>query len=242
MTLALVVDVESTGFYRSTLPPTDPSQPWIVQLAWAMVADGRIVEASSMLVNPPVPIPPQSTAIHGITDEMVNAHGYATAAALDAFYSKLAQVEAFVAHNSDFDAPILASCASRLGLDYIAAELRSKRDAGNLRCTMRENEHVVRAKSHGGRSKFPKLSETYQHYFGRDFHGAHDALYDVLACAEVWIAMERRNQQDADDAHEDGKCEGPRGCDRCSKETSAREDRDDARRSDNAMAEKAKGE
>ena len=37
--------------------------------------------------------------------------------------------------------------------------------------------------------KRPSLTETYRHFFGRDFDGAHDAMADVRACRDVYFAL-----------------------------------------------------
>jgi hypothetical protein len=36
--------------------------------------------------------------------------------------------------------------------------------------------------------KWPRLSEAYKFFFGRDFEDAHDAAVDSKACAEVYFA------------------------------------------------------
>lgn len=57
-----VLDLETTG-----LGPTD----CIVEIAILHMRNGNLVNAWSTPVNPMMPIPPEATAVHGITDEMV---------------------------------------------------------------------------------------------------------------------------------------------------------------------------
>jgi DNA polymerase-3 subunit epsilon len=56
-------DLETTG--------TNPAKARIVELGLEIMIPGRPVTEYRTLVNPGVPIPPAATAVHGITDDMV---------------------------------------------------------------------------------------------------------------------------------------------------------------------------
>ena len=62
---AVVLDLETTGL--------DVRTARVVQIGAVRIADGKIVEQEPIdwLVNPGIPIPPETTAIHGIADLMV---------------------------------------------------------------------------------------------------------------------------------------------------------------------------
>ena len=45
--------------------------------------------------------------------------------------------------------------------------------------------------------KRPSLMEAYQHFFGRPFEGAHDAMADVRACRDVFFALKQAESQTA---------------------------------------------
>ncbi|MFM1886839.1 MAG: hypothetical protein RL026_1996 [Pseudomonadota bacterium] len=99
---AVVVDTETTG--------TDFERDRIIELAMVRFAydasDGRIVHVSDVygsLEDPGVPIPPETTAIHGITDDMVAGHQIDD----EAVAAMLEDVEWVVAHNAAFDRPLL---------------------------------------------------------------------------------------------------------------------------------------
>jgi DNA polymerase-3 subunit epsilon len=95
---AAVVDTETTG--------TDPSTDKIIELAIVVFeycadsgAVGRVVGRYDAFEDPGVPIPPESTAIHGITDDMVLGQQ------LDevAIGHLLEGVRLVIAHNARFD-------------------------------------------------------------------------------------------------------------------------------------------
>jgi DNA polymerase-3 subunit epsilon len=95
---AAVVDTETTG--------TDPATDKVIELAIVVFeycaesgAVGRVVDRYDAFEDPGMPIPPGSTAIHGITDAMVRGHR------LDevAIGHLLEGVRLVIAHNARFD-------------------------------------------------------------------------------------------------------------------------------------------
>jgi DNA polymerase III subunit epsilon len=59
----VAIDIEATGL--------DPKRDHIVEIAAVPFVDGRPQSAYVTRVNPERPIPPESSRIHGITDDMV---------------------------------------------------------------------------------------------------------------------------------------------------------------------------
>lgn len=98
---AVFVDVETTGL--------DTRTDRIVELAlvpFTFDADGVVYDAGkglSFFHDPGIPIPPEITAIHGITDAMVKGHKIDVAAVEGA----LAEASLVVAHSADFDRKML---------------------------------------------------------------------------------------------------------------------------------------
>jgi DNA polymerase-3 subunit epsilon len=100
--VAVVVDTETTG--------TDTRSDAIVELAivrfeYCMTSGAvcRVTDVYSELEDPGRPIPPESTAIHGITDEMVRGRRID-----DARVARMLEGAGLViAHNAAFDRPFL---------------------------------------------------------------------------------------------------------------------------------------
>ena len=91
--LFVVVDVETTGFS----PPADR----IIELGCVRVADGRVMDEFSTLVNPRRPVPGMITGLTGITYAMV-ADAPTFGQVAESFLDFLDDA-VFVAHNAPFD-------------------------------------------------------------------------------------------------------------------------------------------
>lgn len=86
-----IIDIETTG--------TDPQADAIVEIAAVDIKPGGgIVNDRQYLIKPPIPIPPEASAIHHILDEDV-----ADCPALREVIDEFAGADAYVAHNADFE-------------------------------------------------------------------------------------------------------------------------------------------
>jgi len=103
----VVFDTETTGL----LPDKDE----VVQIGAVRIVNGRRIEGEvfDTLVNPGRPIPPTSTKVHGISDDMVQgAPGMAVAGAR---FRQFAKEAVLVAHNAPFDMAFLKRDADAAG-------------------------------------------------------------------------------------------------------------------------------
>lgn len=188
--MILVFDTETTGFYRSSLPPEHPSQPHIVQLAALLCdEDGRDIANFSFIVDPGVEIPERASAIHGITREMTTQFGTSASAALSFFVHLYQRADIVIAHNIKFDKEVIEVELFRYyGKPMSLAKL--------MFCTMEAATPIInmppteRMKAAGfNKPKAPKLSECIKHFFGEELDGAHDAMVDVIACKRIYFHM-----------------------------------------------------
>jgi len=102
-----LVDVETTG--------REPATDRIVEVAVVIGRSGTIAERRSWLVNPGRPIPEESRAVHGITDEMVADAPPFAAVASEILAAFAAAVPA--AYNASFDKGFVLFELGRVGLE-----------------------------------------------------------------------------------------------------------------------------
>ena len=203
--MILFFDTETTGLPDETLPADDERQPRLVQLAAILAEEDGTERASiSILVDPAAPIPPEASAVHGITDDLVRRAGVSTLAAVAIFDRLAERADLLVAHHIAFDYALLHIATIR-----VRAEDVFVRKHGTKRrfCTMEASAPVVnlpptpRMIAAGfNKPKAPKLEECIRHFFGEDLEGAHDALVDVRACARVFFHLQQLQATSKEDA------------------------------------------
>lgn len=181
--LTLFFDTETTGLPLFHEPSDDPRQPHIVQIA-AELCDqsGNVVDTWQAIVNPGVPIPPEVSAIHGITDEMA-ATGISESEMLNDFFALVERAELVVGHNVSFDLRMVRIQSARI--------LGEKWECPKPTfCTCTEAKDIVKAPAKTrGKFKKPNLTETVKHFFGEDLADAHTAMADTTACRRVYFAI-----------------------------------------------------
>ena len=153
------LDTETTGVYRRI--------DRIVQIALIRLEpDGRQIEWSTY-VNPRIPIPPEATRAHNITDAMVvNAPFFCDIAAR--LQDELTMVD-FMGYNLDFDLTIIQEEFKRCGFDpnrFMNGRIVDPLDIY--------------------REKDPRtLSAAAEKYVGVKHDGAHEAMADVRMTLRV---------------------------------------------------------
>ena len=100
--------------------------------------------------------------------------------ALDEFIEQIELCSAMIAHNLDFDYPVLGAEMIRAGV-FAANKPRKI-------CTMKTTTYLCKLPGYRG-YKWPKLEELHHHLFGTGFDGAHDALNDVRATARCFFMI-----------------------------------------------------
>lgn len=188
MTISLVFDTETTGKWDFKAPPTAEHQPRMVQLAFELYDDDRILQTFSSFVIPAVPIPDEAAKVHGISEQDAREYGVKAETAIGMFKRALARADRIVAHNLDFDLKVI-------GREFWIGGTSEPIPLKNPVCTMKTATPVVAIPSpyKPGSFKWPSLQESYKFLVDpKGFSGAHDALVDVRACFGVLRALEKR--------------------------------------------------
>lgn len=156
-------DLETTGI--------NVSKDRIIEISYLKVFPNGNEESKTMRVNPEMPIPAASTAIHGITDEDVKSCPTFKMIAK----SLVAQIEGcdLAGYNSNrFDIPLLAEEFLRAGVD-IDLNRRKFVDVQTIFYKMEQRT----------------LSAAYKFYCNKSLENAHTAAADTLATYEVLKAQ-----------------------------------------------------
>lgn len=159
----VVFDIESTG--------TSPRRDRIIELAAVKISPDGSETEKCWLLNPGVKIPPETTAIHGISDEIVKD--------CPTFKERAGEIFAFFdgcdlsGFNADrFDIPCLEEEFARAGMNF-APTSRKHVDVQRIYHRMEPRD----------------LSAAVRFYLGRDHAGAHGAAADARATLEVLKAQ-----------------------------------------------------
>lgn len=155
------LDLETTGVFRKV--------DRIVQLGAVRIDPNGTVTKKNRLVNPTIPIPPEATEIHHITDEMVR--DAPTFDQLAVSLAKFIYKVDFGGFNVGFDIDIL-------GEEFVRCQVEATL-AGR----------IVDASAIARRYNPRTLSDMYERYTGKKLADAHDALVDTEAAAECFIAQ-----------------------------------------------------
>lgn len=189
--MILVFDTETTGKADFRSPANDPRQPHLVQLGAQLLDDKLTVRSELNRIIKPNGwiIPKEASDVHGITQEIAEQYGFDLLDVAGEFYRMATRAKVMVCHNFDFDELIVSAQMHRLDYDgdwWLADEVVRF-------CTMKHMTDVCAIPGPYG-FKWPRLQEAFQYCFKREFDGAHDAMADVRACADIyrWIVNQTK--------------------------------------------------
>lgn len=182
----LVFDTETTGF------PGGEVQAHIMQLAAVLVCGETLRELDFLCAYLQLPagavVHPKAAAVTGLTADLVNREGRPPAEVWRDFSALVGRAGAVVGHNIEFDLKMCREFVAVHGGDNPVAALPAH-------CTMKlMTPHCQIPGKWRGSYKWPTCAEAYRFITcGGSFAGAHDALADVRATAEIlrWLVQRR---------------------------------------------------
>lgn len=156
-------DLETTG--------VDTSKDRIVEISMVKIAPDGEKTIKTRRINPQMPIPPSSTAIHGISDDDVKD--------CPTFAQIARSLEQFLAgcdfggfNSNKFDLPVLVEEFMRVGVD-VDFKRRKFIDVQNIFHKMEQRTLVA----------------AYKFYCDKDLTNAHSAEADTMATYEVLLSQ-----------------------------------------------------
>jgi DNA polymerase-3 subunit epsilon len=162
-------DLETTGVNLST--------DRIIEVAIIKILPDGTRQVKRKLLNPGIPIPPETTAIHGITDEMVKD--------APSFKQCGNELKQFIencdmgGYNSNrFDIPILMEEFLRAGMEVDLSA-----------CRMVDVQHIFY------KMEPRTLTAAYKYYCDKELIDAHSAEADVNATIDVFMSQIERYPQ-----------------------------------------------
>jgi DNA polymerase-3 subunit epsilon len=166
------IDLETTGVNIST--------DRIVEIAMVKIMPDGTRQVKRKLINPQIPIPESSSAIHGITNEMVKD--------APTFKQAANELKQFIdncdlgGYNSNrFDVPMLLEEFLRIGIEFSID--------GRKLVDVQKVFHMMEQRT---------LSAAYKFYCQKTLDGAHSAEIDATATWEVLEAQLERYPQIGD--------------------------------------------
>lgn len=183
------LDIETTG-----LPPKGAKYeidfmqyPYILGMAWKI---NDTTTVNYIVNNRGVVIPPEATAINGITQQMVDESKFDFFSVMCQFIMDCKGADLTIGHHIFFDTSVIKANILRLiQLSGISKEFY--REVSDI---VRKERRVdtCRASIGLGYGKPLKLTEMYMQLFGKSLIGAHSASADCDATYECYLELVKR--------------------------------------------------
>lgn len=185
----LFLDTETTGLPKkrnADLMDFD-NWPYVVEIAWLLTDEfGLQVSGDKYIVKQNVKIPQEAIRVHHITNEDMNSKGVSPKVVYREFIEAVVNCDYIIAHNIDFDLPILQCELYRNGFNVSLYEKKHF-------CTMKAGKDFCYSFDANGRPKNPKLVELFSSlYFNVSslpIKGTHSALSDTLMTYRCFMKM-----------------------------------------------------
>jgi DNA polymerase III epsilon subunit-like protein len=151
----------------------------MIELAYIIYNDDKTIFKSVNYIIRPDGFVIDNSRFHGITTEDAKEFGVDIQDVFKEFETDLEDINVIIGHNINFDLHIILSeCYRSNNIDLV-----SKIKKIDKICTMETGKAYLSVR------KFPKLTELYQHLFGKPIDQEHRALSDTRICADCYYKM-----------------------------------------------------
>lgn len=194
----LIIDTETTGFPKKYGALIQDGQARVCQVAMLLTDDdGKSLAEFSCLIKPDRwEIHENAAKVHGFTNELCEQYGISAKSAY-AFFTRMAKIaDMIVAHNSEFDMKMMQIEAAYCEQDFPETPWY---------CTMIESSPILNLPPTEKmmacgftKNKPPNLGEALKFMCDKELgSGAHNAMYDVAACRDIYFAVEKHKNGQA---------------------------------------------
>lgn len=204
--MILFFDTETTGIRRGGFVPR------VVQIGALLTDDqGNTISELNILLHPEgfETVPLDAANVHGFTIEKIKSAGVDRLYGLSVFFDLAKNADTLVAHNAEYDMDLMqieTDFYKQRALDSEQSRVQEWQEVlqgAQVFCTMLNSRDTLclplsaaqasffRDTGNDQKYKNPRLTEAYQHFFQKDFEGAHDAMADVRACRDVYFELHK---------------------------------------------------
>ena len=187
----LIIDIETTGLPRDKKAPVDDFDNWprIVQVAWILTDEkGKEINSDANYIKQHSRVPASAVKIHGITNEICDTQGLGINEVFEKLMLDLKNAKYVVAHNIDFDIPIL-EC------EFLRAGYKRQFTRKRKICTMKKGTAFCELpRSYGYGYKYPTLMELFKELYypyasSISSTQEHNSIFDVLVTCKCFFDM-----------------------------------------------------
>lgn len=183
----IVIDCETTKFYNPKVSARSPLQARICSLAAIKLNDKLETEQELYSLIKPAGwiISKEASEKNGLTNEICEKEGRDIKEILTSYLDLFGDINLIVAHNIEFD-------SNMFDVEFKNAQISNPHNVGvSFLCTMDYCTDICRIpfakkRNFGKKYKWPKLEEAYRYFFHQGYDGAHNALTDCTATAQIF--------------------------------------------------------
>ena len=184
----LIFDTETVGLPSNWKAYEGDTTIWprVVEIAWIVLDyENKTIISRNFIVKPKdFTIPVEVSKLHGITTEKAILEGSDLKSILLKFAEDLSDCGILIAHNIDFDYPVINCEFKRTNINIKLHQLKRL-------CAMKATANFCNISGPYG-PKWPKLEELYEKLFRKNLEIAHRAKGDAIACAECYVELKKR--------------------------------------------------